>query len=122
MPASSARLLRRLQWILLPLVFLAGCGSKPRAYPGRALFLGAFCVQCHGETRQGTKQGPPLKQLDRYWSEETLLDYLADPAATVEINPRLKELSHLYPALMPKFSMSDANRRELVRFLLEVDE
>ena len=108
--------------VLIPLVLLTGCGRKPREYPGRALFLGAFCVQCHGENRQGTKQGPPLKQLTRYWTAESLLGYLADPAATVETNPRLKDLSYLYPALMPKFNMSDTDRRELVRFLLEVYE
>lgn len=99
---------------------LSGC-TRPEL-PGRALFHAGFCPQCHGDNRQGTKQGPPLKQLKRYWTEDQLVVYLTDPPTTIATNERLRILTHLYPAIMPTFKMDEGNRRELAHYLLMAEE
>lgn len=102
-------------------LILAAC-SGPGPEPGspEALYLNLGCAKCHGEHRQGQRSGPPLDALEDRWQEESLLEYLNDPKAVMEDNPRLKYLAESYPIVMPAYpDTSEEDLRKLARFILE---
>lgn len=97
---------------------LAGC-SKP---PGYHVFVAAGCVRCHGANRAGTPEGPPLKGLRHTWTADQIVEYLADPAAYVQKEPRLQELVKRYKTPMPSFvTLDEPTRRQLAEYLLSTD-
>lgn len=101
---------------------LAGlsCGRRTADIrTGRDTVHGSFCVQCHGDDLNGTTTGPPLQNLARHWTEESLAEYLRDPSAAIEKNPRLQRLHDRYQTLMPTFDMDEETRRGIARYLLD---
>jgi len=75
----------------LAILVLAACGaSGPPAGSPEALYIDLGCAKCHGADREGQRSGPPLDALADRWQEGSLLEYLNDPKAVMEDNPRLK--------------------------------
>jgi cytochrome c551/c552 len=99
---------------------LVACGASGPA-PGtpEALYVDLGCAKCHGENRQGRKSGPPLIALADHWQEESLLEYMADPKAYMEKNPRLKYMAEGFPIVMPAYpDTSEEDLRKLAQFIL----
>ena len=99
---------------------LAACDAGGPA-PGtpEALYVDLGCAKCHGEDRQGKKSGPPLIALADHWREESLLEYMADPKAYMESNPRLKYMAEGFPIMMPAYpDTSEEDLRKLAQFIL----
>jgi len=89
--------------LLLLLLALAACGEAPGAtgdHDGARLFVIANCITCHGRDGAGSQLGPPLRGLDQHWTRETLADYLSDPKAVIDRDPRLQKLAKRF-AMMP---------------------
>jgi len=99
---------------------LAACGASGPA-PGtpEALYVDLGCSKCHGANRDGQRSGPPLKALADRWTEDSLLEYLADPKAVMETNPRLKYMAENFPIMMPAYpNASQEDLRKLAQFIL----
>ena len=99
---------------------LAACGASGPA-PGtpEALYVDLGCAKCHGENREGQKSGPPLIALADHWQEESLLEYMADPKAFMEENPRLKYMAEGFPIVMPSYAdTAEEDLRKLAQLML----
>lgn len=84
-----------------------------------ALFSAESCGACHGAERQGGASGPSLSGLRRRWTEDTLVAFLRNPAATTATDGRLQGLARKYPAQMVGLpGASDDTLRSLARYLL----
>jgi cytochrome c553 len=99
---------------------LVACGiSGPTPGSPEALYVNLGCAKCHGENLQGQRSGPPLNALAERWNVESLIEYLSDPRAVMEKNPRLKYLAENYPIMMPAFAhTSEEDLRKLAQFIL----
>jgi hypothetical protein len=98
---------------LLLVLAASGCGSgDPTPPPGLGesqlagwqAYIDLNCGSCHGDQRQGQRSGPALLGLDRYWTNETLVEYLSDPDAVVSADPRLKYKAEKFSIGMPAAS------------------
>jgi cytochrome c553 len=101
-------------------ITLAACGASGPA-PGtpQALYVDLGCAKCHGDNREGQRSGPPLNTLAERWTEDSLLEYFADPKAVMETNPRLKYMAEDYPIVMPSYpDTSEEDLRKLAQFIL----
>ena len=101
-------------------VTLVACGASGPA-PGtpEALYADLGCAKCHGNNREGQRSGPPLNALTDRWTEESLLEYFADPKAVMENNPRLKYVAENFPIVMPAYpDTSEEDLRKLAQFIL----
>ncbi len=103
------------------ILVVAACGAPaPKTGSPEALYVNLGCAKCHGENRQGQRSGPPLDALQDRWQEESLVQYLSDPKAVMEANPRLKYLAESYPIVMPGYAdTGEEDLRKLARFILE---
>jgi len=104
----------------LAIFVIAACSASGPA-PGtpEALYIDLGCAKCHGGNREGQRSGPPLIKIIDHWNEETLLEYLRDPKAFVESNPRLSYLDEQYPIAMPAYSeTNEEDLRKLAQFIL----
>jgi mono/diheme cytochrome c family protein len=90
-----------------------GCGARQPTPPpgltevqsaGWQAYIDLNCASCHGEDREGQRSGPPLIGLTKHWSVDGLVDYLTDPNAVVEANPRLAYKAEKYAIGMPSAS------------------
>ena len=99
---------------------LTACGaSGPAAGTPEALYVDLGCAKCHGDNRQGQRSGPPLDTLADRWTEESLLEYFADPKAVMESNPRLKYIAEDFPIVMPAYpDTSEDDLRKLAQYIL----
>ena len=101
-------------------ITLAACGASGPA-PGspEALYVDLGCAKCHGGNRQGQRSGPPLIALADHWQEESLLEYMADPKAYAEKNPRLKYMAEGFPIMMPSYANpAEEDLRKLAQLIL----
>jgi len=99
---------------------LVACGASGPA-PGtpEALYVDLGCAKCHGANRDGQRSGPPLRALAERWTEDSLLEYLADPKAVMETNPRLKYMAENFPIMMPAYPHTpEEDLRRLAQFIL----
>ena len=101
-------------------VIIAACGaSGPPAGTAEALYIDLGCATCHGDNREGQRSGPPLIKIGDHWDEDELLEYLRNPKAFVETNPRLSYLDEQYPIAMPAYAeTSEEDLRKLADFML----
>lgn len=88
-------------WIDAALVALGatlgtlGCSDGPEegeyaSQSGAQLYESTGCSACHGKDGRGFMGlAPSYAGLARYWTEELLLEYIADPAAFAAGDPRL---------------------------------
>ncbi len=88
---------------------ISACASKSEPQPrdvqqGAALFLSRNCVTCHGPEAEGQPTGPELRDLDEYYTVETLVEYLNDPDAVVARDQRLRKRAEGFGALMPRYN------------------
>ena len=99
---------------------LAACGaSGPKAGTPEALYVDLGCAKCHGDNREGQRSGPPLNTLAERWTEESLLEYFADPKAVMESNPRLKYMAENFPIMMPAYpDTNEEDLRRLAQYIL----
>ena len=99
---------------------LTACGATgPPEGSAEALYVDLGCAKCHGENREGQKSGPALIALADHWQEESLLEYMADPKAYTEKNPRLKYLAESYPIMMPSYAdTTEEDLRKLAQLML----
>jgi cytochrome c553 len=97
------------------LLVLTGCSNETKGQR----FADLGCARCHGQELAGTRLGPPLMGLDSVWSEESLIEYLINPADFRAREPRLQELGTRFSVHMPRTPMSDEARRELARYILD---
>lgn len=95
---------------------LVGCGPREP----RVAYEELGCPRCHGFHREGNRYGPPLKDLDRFWSSEAdLVAYLENPAAVVERDPRLSAQDGAYELKMqPVTGASREEKTALATWLL----
>jgi mono/diheme cytochrome c family protein len=109
--------------LLAPLaIALLGCGGEGPAPPaGAKLFQTQGCVACHGAGGEGGALGPPLRELATHWTRERLVAYLADPAAVVAGDPRLRELGKAYMVPMPPIRAPASDRAALADYVLSLD-
>jgi mono/diheme cytochrome c family protein len=101
--------------IVLAAILILGCGKSE----GQRMYEAYGCPQCHGQNRDGTAKGPPLRELRYIWSADDLENYLKNSALVVGRDERLKELSKQYQTTMPSFALEEKSRRMLVEYLME---
>ena len=90
--------------LLATLLALSACGASPQGdapNDGARLYVMANCTTCHATDGKGTPLGPPLRGLDAHWTRESLADYMTDPKAAIDSNPRLKTVSLNFSMHMP---------------------
>lgn len=110
--------------LLLALVLLSSVACSTRRPPppgasGDVIYALQNCANCHGDARQGTKLGPPLRPLAPSWTRERLAEYLADPRAVVATDERLSALDREYSADMGRYdNLSHEERLTLAGWLL----
>ena len=83
-----------------------GCSLRqppPEGASGPLIYELQNCANCHGEDRAGTARGPALAGLDRNWDRASLAEYLADPRAFAERDPRLDALRESHPGEMSRY-------------------
>jgi cytochrome c551/c552 len=104
----------------LTVLVIAACGaSGPPSGTPEALYVDLGCAKCHGDDRGGQRSGPPLNTLADRWTEDSLLEYFADPKAVMENNPRLKYMAEDFPIVMPAYpDTSQEDLRKLAQFIL----
>ena len=62
------------------------------------------CITCHGNELQGTRMGPPLRNIAEYWSRDKLINYLRNPSSFTDTE-RFMKFKEQYPGMiMPAFS------------------
>ena len=107
--------------VLLALAFACSTPrSSPRSAGGARIYRMQHCSHCHGEERQGKLHSPPLTDLARNWTHDTLVEYLTAPAAFVARDPRLSREARKYSSRMgPSNDMTAEERSVLADWLLE---
>lgn len=106
--------------LLCVAISIAACGNDApeTSDKGKTLFHSKSCILCHGENADGTPQGPKLRNLEKRYSREQLVEYLKDPDAFREKN-RFPKLSRTYPAMMPRYGyLEEAELHTLVDYVL----
>ncbi len=95
---------------------LASCGgggnSAADALPGRALFQEKNCVLCHGPNGEGRASGPELRNVATHFTRDQVIEYLKDPAAYAEKDPRLAARMNDFPGMMPKYNYLEQTQLE----------
>jgi len=105
----------------------SGCGG-PKAPAGptdeeiataERVFANESCGVCHGDRREGTDMAPALSGLAPWWTEDRLVQYLADPERFAESEPRFVTERPQTEIEMPAFDhVPESQRRALARWLL----
>jgi mono/diheme cytochrome c family protein len=107
----------------LVLVLVGACSSRQAPPPGATgdqIYALQNCAKCHGVDRYGNEKGPPLVNLERQWTRDTLADFLRDPKAVVEVDERLAAIKDQYPLGMGRYNkLSESQRLVLADWLLE---
>jgi hypothetical protein len=74
---------------------------------GYDLMLKHGCLNCHGRNLEGSKMGPELNDLKRFWDRDNLISYLRNPNSFMD-QKRFKEYREKYPAMiMPSYNNLD---------------
>ncbi len=108
------------------LLVLTGCSDSEGASEMNTDQLGAAreaykkgnCTMCHGSEGQGATTGPALRGLTANWDQTSLNKFLADPAAALANNARLKQQAKQYLMPMPAPSDLTDEERNLLSGLL----
>lgn len=107
--------------LLLPLLTLA-CSFRrdpPPGASGAEIYRLQNCANCHGDKREGTRNGPPLRGLAAHWDAERLARYFADPRALVAEDARLRALDQEYSGDMGRYdNLNLGQRRTLAWWLI----
>lgn len=62
------------------------------------------CVTCHGTELTGTKMGPSLYNIAKYWSRDKLINYLRNPSSFSDTK-RFQKYEERFPGMiMPAFN------------------
>jgi mono/diheme cytochrome c family protein len=78
------------------------------------------CRGCHGKELEGTRMGPPLRNMNEYWSRSELINYMRNPSSYMD-KDRFKKFQEQYPGvIMPSFSNVDVkDLGRIADYLLE---
>lgn len=88
--AAAAVLLLGGGMLLAVLRFAGGGGLRYEEMDGAAIYA-RLCSQCHGpDGRAVGRAGASYRDKRQYWTEASLLEYLADPAAFQRKDARLR--------------------------------
>jgi mono/diheme cytochrome c family protein len=91
-------------------------------HPGYQVYTQKGCQRCHGPDLLGTRMGPALVDARQNFDVPALGEYLADPTAYIEKDPRLKALDRQYRMQeMPATVLSDEELRLLGGLILGRD-
>ena len=109
----------------LALTALVACSAEtettdaPRSKAtGEMLFESQNCQTCHGPRGVGLPgMGPKLQGVAELWTVETMSEYLADPEAYAQKDPRLAHDSK-YRMKMPKSGLRPDARQRLAEYVL----
>lgn len=105
MPNSSLRFAVAAQACLL-LAAAAACDGGPGPIrSGAELYRLQGCVTCHGANGHGTGMAPDLRGMERHWTREKLVEYLANAPEYIRRDPRLLEQKKRYSLNMPLYSI-----------------
>jgi hypothetical protein len=96
--------------------------SADAGFDGASVYKDFQCDKCHGESREGTVDGPPLLKVSKDWERPDLEQYLLDPVKTAEFDDRLQALKDQYKTEMPAWSGSGEELAALIDWLLLVPE
>lgn len=101
----------------------SACGVSDSAPPqqagGKELYRTQACATCHGESAQGTANGPALAGISQRWSLEELAQYFGDPEPVRAQRDDLRSMEARYPARMPAYKhLTSAERERLANYLL----
>lgn len=112
---------------LLGLASLAACSGEtggaepPRSQAtGEMLYETQSCKTCHGSGGVGLPgMGPKLQGIGELWTVETLAEYLADPEAYAQKDPRLAHDAK-YRMKMPKSGLGQDALERLANHVLSL--
>ena len=108
---------------ILSVTLITGCGGKGEdqgaGLPGKAVYSELNCPLCHGEYDEDTERAPKLRDLERNFSREQLVEYLSNPDAYITKDTRLTAQKSSYSAGMPAFQYLGSERlQQLAEYLL----
>jgi len=87
--------------------------------PGYQVYMRKGCQRCHGPDLLGTRMAPALVDARKNFDKASLGEYLADPAAYTEKDPRLKAQAQRYRMQqMPSTQLSDDELDALAGLIL----
>jgi mono/diheme cytochrome c family protein len=94
--------------VCLVVAAISACGEsdgKPAVANARGadVFKSQACSTCHGPDGAGTPFGPPLQGTKGFWTREKLVEYLKNPAAYTEKDPRLSAQAKRFTLPMQRF-------------------
>lgn len=114
-------LLLVLPFLVLPFLVLA-CSFRrdpPPGASGSEIYRLQNCANCHGDAREGTRNGPALRSLKAHWDPERLARYFDDPRAMVAEDARLQALDQEYSGDMGRYdNLNLGQRRTLAWWLI----
>lgn len=89
------------------------------SHPGYQVYTAKGCQRCHGSDLLGTRMAPALVDARQNFDRQSLGEYLADPAAYIQKDPRLKALDQRYRMQeMPAVQLSESELRQLAGLIL----
>ena len=113
---------RALALLLATALALAACrapGPPPPGASGPEIYRQQLCANCHGDAGRGTSRGPALRRLDRFWKQDELARFLADPLA-FRGEPRIRRYRRRFPSRMQPYDvLSEEDRQRLAAALLD---
>jgi cytochrome c2 len=79
------------------------------------------CLNCHGNSLQGTPMGPVLQDLKALWDKENLISYLRNPNLFMDQKRFIEYRKKYNKMIMPAYNDVDAKELEvIVDYLLNV--
>ena len=118
---TPGRLESRLVRTALAIVLLAcasACGGGPASAPagrrGAEVYSAQGCGTCHAPDGAGTMLGPSLRGKSSHWTREKMVEYLRNPQAFAEKDPRLAEQARRYALPMTRFDKLTAEEIDAV--------
>jgi mono/diheme cytochrome c family protein len=84
------------------------------------IYASRGCPTCHGANLEGTKMGPELTGLSKYWSKEELVTYMRNTAAFIDNERMVKYQDQYRRYIMPSYDTLNVKEvRLLADYLLK---
>ncbi len=96
-------------------------GMSSKNLSAKDLMSKLGCNTCHGTEMQGTKMGPSIQNVSKYWSRDKLINYLRNPTSFADTE-RFQKFEEQYPGMiMPAFSNIEVKELgKIADYLLEL--
>jgi mono/diheme cytochrome c family protein len=91
--------------VFLILAAIPACGEARggASAKGGEIYRSQACATCHGQEGAGTSFGPTLHGKKGFWTRAALVEYLKDPAAYSQKDPRLSAQAKKFTLPMQRF-------------------